>query len=56
VMSTHLRTVKPSTPVAEVVELIDSGLVPIVVDGGAFLGLVTPMDLVNYLRREALPA
>jgi cystathionine beta-synthase len=56
VMSTHLRTVKPSTPFAEVVEMIDSGLVPIVVDGEAFLGLVTPIDLVNYLRRDTLPA
>lgn len=56
VMSTHLRTVKPSTPFAEVVEMIDSGLVPIVVDGETFLGLVTPIDLVNYFRRDTLLA
>jgi cystathionine beta-synthase len=55
VMSTNLRTVTPSAPVAEVVEMIDAGLVPIVVDGDAFLGLVTPIDLVNHLRRQ-LPA
>jgi cystathionine beta-synthase len=56
VMSTHLRTVRPSAPVEEVVEMIDSGYVPIVADGDEFLGLVTAMDLVNHLRRQALRA
>jgi len=55
VMTTHLRTVEPSAPVSEVVELIDEGLVPILVKDDEFVGLVTPIDLVNHLRRT-LPA
>ncbi len=54
VMSTRLRTVRPSAPVQEVVAMIDDGYVPIVTDGDAFLGLVTAIDLVNHLRRQAL--
>jgi cystathionine beta-synthase len=54
VMSTRLRTVRPTAPVQEVVAMIDSGFVPIVADGDEFLGLVTPIDLVNHLRRQAL--
>jgi cystathionine beta-synthase len=53
-MSTRLRTVRPTAPVQEVVAMIDSGFVPIVADGDEFLGLVTPIDLVNHLRRQAL--
>jgi cystathionine beta-synthase len=32
--------------------LFDAGLVPIVVEGDEFLGLVTRIDLLNYLRRK----
>ncbi len=52
VMTTRLRTVTPSAPVDEVVHLIDDGCTPIVVDGDAFLGLVTSIDVVNHLRRQ----
>jgi cystathionine beta-synthase len=52
VMSTRLRTVSPSTPVRELVPLFEAGLVPLVMDGGEFVGLVTKIDLLNYLRRR----
>ncbi len=52
VMTTELRTVSPGTPIQEVVALLDGGLVPILMDGDTFLGLVTPIDLVNHLRRQ----
>jgi cystathionine beta-synthase len=52
VMSTRLRTVNPKTPVRDLLPLYDQGLVPIVVDGDEFVGLVTRIDLLNYLRRK----
>jgi cystathionine beta-synthase len=51
VMSTKLTTVSPSTPVRELLPIFAAGMVPIVVDGGAFLGLVTRIDVLNALRR-----
>jgi cystathionine beta-synthase len=52
VMSTRLQTVNPKTPVRELMPLFDAGLVPIVTEGDEFLGLVTRIDLLNYLRRR----
>src|SRR6266536_652936 len=52
VMSTRLRTVPPSTPIRELMPLFEAGLVPLVVDGGELVGLVTKIDLLNYLRRR----
>ncbi len=53
VMTANLRTIDRSAPVDEAVALIDAGLVPIVVDDGRLVGLLTPLDLVNHLRRAA---
>jgi cystathionine beta-synthase len=52
VMSTRLKTVTPQTPPRELMPLFDAGLVPIVTEGDEFLGLVTRIDLLNYLRRK----
>ncbi|MCA2976804.1 MAG: CBS domain-containing protein, partial [Myxococcaceae bacterium] len=54
VMVTRLRlkTVQVSTPVRELMPMLDSGLVAIVLDGDAFVGLITRMDVLNYLRRR----
>jgi cystathionine beta-synthase len=51
VMSTRLETVQLATPLAEVLPLLESGMVPIVCEGDRFLGLITRIDLLNYLRR-----
>ncbi len=51
-MSDHLVTFKPSTPVAELMPLFRRGLVAVVADDDGFIGLVTRMDLINYLRRR----
>ena len=51
-MTTRLVTVSRATPLREVLPLLAQGLVPIVMDGEAFLGLVTRMDVVNHLRRR----
>ncbi|WP_437738936.1 pyridoxal-phosphate dependent enzyme [Sorangium sp. So ce1335] len=52
VMTTRLRTVDVRTPIPELLPMFDAGLVPIVVDGDEFVGLITPIDLLNYLRRR----
>lgn len=51
-MTQRLTTVAPSTPVEALLPLFDQGLVPIVVDGERFLGLVTRIDVINHLRRK----
>ncbi|WP_434049002.1 MULTISPECIES: pyridoxal-phosphate dependent enzyme [Sorangium] len=52
VMTTRLRTVDVRTPIPELLPMFDAGLVPIVVDGDEFVGLITPIDLLNHLRRR----
>ncbi|WP_437667708.1 pyridoxal-phosphate dependent enzyme [Sorangium sp. So ce1182] len=52
VMTTRLRTVDVRTSIPELLPMFDAGLVPIVVDGDEFVGLITPIDLLNYLRRR----
>jgi cystathionine beta-synthase len=51
-MESRLVTVRPDVPVAELTEIFKRGLVAIVVDGEEFLGLITRIDLLNYLRRK----
>ncbi len=51
-MATRLVTVSPSATVEDLLPLFAEGLVPILMDGDAFLGLVTRMDVVNALRRR----
>jgi cystathionine beta-synthase len=45
--------VSPATPVAELLPIFERGMVAIVVDEGRFLGLITRIDVLNYLRRRA---
>jgi cystathionine beta-synthase len=52
VMSTKLETLAPSASIADLVAVLDRGLVGVVVDKGALFGIVTRIDLVNYLRRR----
>jgi cystathionine beta-synthase len=51
-MTTRLVTVGKSTELSALLPLFAQGLVPIVMDGDDFLGLVTRMDVVNFLRRR----
>jgi cystathionine beta-synthase len=51
-MESRLVFVPPDAPVARLAEIFDRGLVAIVVDGEEFLGLITRMDLLNWLRRK----
>ena len=52
-MTSRLETVGPATPVAELLPIFEKGMVPLVVEDGRFLGLITRIDVLNYLRRRA---
>ncbi len=51
-MESNLVTVPPSAPVESLKEIFERGMVAIVVDGDDFLGLITRIDLLNWLRRQ----
>jgi cystathionine beta-synthase len=51
-MESHLVTVPPTATVEQLMEIFNRGLVAIVVDGDEFLGLITRIDLLNWLRRR----
>ncbi|MBA3501687.1 MAG: cystathionine beta-synthase [Deltaproteobacteria bacterium] len=52
VMSTKVETLAPTAPFEELVRVLDRGLVGVIVEQGALFGLITRIDLVNYLRRR----
>jgi cystathionine beta-synthase len=52
-METHLVTVAPNASIGELMDIFKRGMVAIVVDGDAFLGLITRIDLLNWLRRRS---
>jgi cystathionine beta-synthase len=49
-MERHLVTVPPDAPLEKLLEIFKRGMVAIVVDGEEFLGLITRIDLLNWLR------
>ena len=52
VMSTRLETLQPDAPITRVMQILDQGMVAIVMDGDDFVGLITRIDLLNHLRRR----
>jgi cystathionine beta-synthase len=51
-MESNLVTLPPGAPVEKLKEIFERGMVAIVVDGDEFLGLITRIDLLNWLRRR----
>ncbi len=51
-METHLVTVPVNAPLSQLMVIFRGGMVAIVMDGEKFLGLVTRIDLLNWLRRR----
>jgi cystathionine beta-synthase len=51
-MTGHLETVQVTASVDSLLPLFKQGLVAIVCDGEKFLGLITRIDVINYLRRQ----
>jgi cystathionine beta-synthase len=52
IMSQKLTTVDVKAPVESLLPIFERGLVAIVLDGQRFLGLITRIDVLNYLRRK----
>ncbi len=53
VMTTKVETLPPDAPLSELVRVLGAGMVGVIVEHGSLFGLVTRIDLVNYLRRRA---
>jgi len=51
-MITELQTLGVKSPIEDLLPVFEHGRVAIVVDGDKFLGLITRIDLLNYLRRR----
>jgi cystathionine beta-synthase len=51
-MTTRLFTCPPTTELEALLPLLQSGLVVIVSEGERFYGLITRIDVLNYLRRK----
>ncbi len=52
-MASKLNVLDVTAPIESLLPVFDRGHVAIVVDGSKFLGLITRIDLLNYLRRRA---
>ena len=52
-MASKLHVLDVTAPMESLLPVFDRGHVAIVVDGQKFLGLITRIDLLNYLRRRA---
>ncbi len=51
-MTSRLETISPEEHIDSVYGILDRGLVALVTDGDAFIGLITRSDLLSYLRRK----
>ena len=52
-MATKLQVLDVKSPIEALMPVFDAGHVAIVMDGQKFVGLITRIDLLNYLRRRA---
>jgi cystathionine beta-synthase len=52
-MATKLQVLDVKSPIETLMPVFDAGHVAIVMDGAKFVGLITRIDLLNYLRRRA---
>ena len=52
-MATELHLLDVHSPIESLMPVFSAGHVAIVMDGAKFLGLITRIDLLNYLRRRA---
>jgi cystathionine beta-synthase len=53
VMTSSLETVDASADISQVVKLFERDLVPMILHQGRFIGLITKIDYLNYLRRKS---
>jgi len=51
-MSSRLETIGPKDSIDRLYEILNRGLVALVLEGDQFLGLITRADLLSYLRKK----
>jgi cystathionine beta-synthase len=51
-MTRRLETISADKPIDSVYDILDRGLVALVMDGDSFAGLITRSDLLSHLRRK----
>jgi cystathionine beta-synthase len=51
-MVRDVETIAPDAPIAELLPIFQRDHVAIVADAGRFVGLITRIDLLNYLRKQ----
>jgi cystathionine beta-synthase len=51
-MTSHLVTIAADAPMAQLMDIFKRGMVAIVMHGNEFQGLITRIDLLNWLRRR----
>jgi len=51
-MTDRLETFQPSASFQDLRAILDRGEVAIILDGDQFVGLITRIDMLNYLRRK----
>ena len=51
-MTTRLKTLRPEASIESVYEILNEGLVAMIMDGDLFVGLITRTDLLNFMRRR----
>ena len=52
-MTSDLETLAPADTLDQVIAILDRDHVAIIAEGGRFHGLITRIDMLNYLRRKA---
>ena len=53
-MATNVLTLSSNNNISDVINILSSGMVPIVEDKGKFIGLITKIDLINYLNKNKI--
>ena len=51
-MTTRLKTLRPEASIESVYDILNEGLVAMIMDGDLFVGLITRTDLLNFMRRR----
>jgi cystathionine beta-synthase len=51
-MVSNLETIAPDAPISDLLPIFQREHVPIVAERGHFVGLITRIDLLNYLRKQ----
>ena len=51
-MTRDLVTIKPDASINDLIPIFKNGHVAIVLDDDAFYGIITQIDLINYLRKQ----